>query len=181
MLKLAILVGSLRKDSINKKLALNLIELGKEKFNASILPLDDVPMYNQDLEMNMPAPAARMKQSIADADAVLFVTPEYNRAVPAVLKNAIDWASRPHGTNVWSGKSAACCGISPSPVGTGVAQFQLRGSLTMLGVRIICQPEIYLQETPGFFDDKGVIAAERTQTFLRDFLFCLADWTAKVK
>lgn len=181
MLKLAILVGSLRKESINKKLAMNLMELGKERFASSILPLDDVPMFNQDLEMDPPASVVRLKEGIKSADTVLLVTPEYNRAVPAVLKNAIDWASRPYGTSVWGGKPAACCGISPSPVGTGVAQFQLRGSLTMLGVRLICQPEVYLTETPDFFDAQGGIAAERTRTFLRDFLTCLADWTEKLQ
>ena len=181
MLKLAILVGSLRKESINKKLAMNLVELGKDKFDATILPLDDVPMFNQDLENNLPAPVVRLKESIKAADAALLVTPEYNRGIPPLMKNAVDWASRPYGAGVWLGKPTACCGISPSPVGTAVAQSQLRSTLAIVGARLICFPEVYLVETPDFFDAAGKITAERTRTYLRDFMGCLADWTLKLR
>ncbi len=181
MLKLAILVGSLRKDSINKKLALNLMELGKNLFQSEILRLDDIPMFNQDLEADLPAPVARMKKEIAAADAALLVTPEYNRSVPPVLKNAVDWASRPYGAGVWLNKPMAVCGISGSPVGTAVAQSQLRSALAIVGARLVCFPEVYLVESAGFFDDKGEITADRTRQFLHGFLQCLADWTQKLK
>lgn len=176
MQKIALFVGSLRKDSINKKLADNLEELGSEWFTFNQVRLDDVPMFNQDIESELPDAVLRLKQDVAAADAVIFVTPEYNRSVPPLLKNAIDWCSRPAGQSVWAGKPATMCGISGGAVGTAVAQAHLKSILLMLGLAVITQPEIYLTAKPGFFDDAGRIAAEDTREFLKKYLQRFSNW-----
>ncbi len=179
MRNIAIVVGSLRKDSINKKLAQNIMAIGSDIFRFTLADLADVPMLNQDLEDDLPKPVVDFKKIIAGADGVILVTPEYNRSVPAVMKNAIDWASRPYGQNLWQGKPVAMCGIAPGPVGTATAQAHLRSVLAMLGAALCCQPEVYLQDTQGMFDEQGVITAERVRNFLRRFLEGLDLWIAK--
>ncbi len=179
MRTLTIFVGSLRKDSINKKLALALADIGRDLFTADIVDLSDIPMYNQDAELNPAAPVTRMKERIAASDAVLFVTPEYNRSMPAVLKNALDWGSRPPGHNSWSGKAAAIAGITPSAAGTAVCQSQLRSILTVLGMRLISQPEIYLTDKGDFFEADGRVKNEDSRKFLHAFLTRFADWVEK--
>ena len=173
---IAVFIGSLRKESFNKKLAAALAELGKDRFRCDIVSLDDVPMYNQDLENDLPAPVARIKQAVADADGVLFVTPEYNRSIPPVLKNAMDWCSRPVGKNSWGGKPAAIAGTSPGAVGTAAVQSHLRSVLTMLGMCVMGQPEVYIVWNPDYFDADNRIVDEKNRSFLTMFLSKFSAW-----
>lgn len=176
MYTIAVFVGSLRKESFNKKLAEALAFIGKDLFRFNIVPLDDVPMYNQDMEGDLPAPVARIKKAAKEADGVLLVTPEYNRSVPAVLKNALDWCSRPYGENAWAGKPAALAGTSPGVVGTAVAQSHLRSVMTMLGMIVMGQPELYFVWNNDFFDADGHIAEEKSREFLLQFLRAFSVW-----
>ena len=180
MRNIAVVVGSLRRDSINKKLARNIMSIGSDMFKFTLADLSDVPLLNQDLEDNLPKPVVDFKKVIADADGVILVTPEYNRSIPAVMKNAVDWASRPYGHNLWQGKPVAMCGIAPGPVGTATAQAHLRSVLGMLGAAMSCQPEVYLQDTEGLFNEQGVITSERSIKFLRRFLESFAAWMDKL-
>ncbi len=173
---IAVFVGSLRKESFNKKLAQALADLGKDTFHCIIVPLDDVPMYNQDLEADLPAPVARIKQAVKEADGVLFVTPEYNRSIPPVLKNALDWCSRPAGKSVWGGKPAALAGTSPGAVGTAAVQSHLRSVLTMLGMCVMGQPEVYVVWKPEYFDAENRVADEKNRAFLTMFLTKFSNW-----
>ena len=181
MYSLAVIVGSLRKESMNKQLADNLVRLGRDMFKAEFVNLSDVPMLNQDLEADLPEGVARLKQAINDADAVLLVTPEYNRSIPALLKNAIDWGSRPYGQNSWGGKPVAIAGLAPGNVGTAAAQAHLRSVLTILGVKLMSQPEIYLTNSEGFFDASGRIASSATEEFLAGFMKKFSAWVAKCR
>ena len=181
MYTIAVFVGSLRKESFNKKLAQALMDLGKDQFTFSVVALDDVPMYNQDLENDLPAPVARIKKQAAEADGVLFVTPEYNRSIPGVLKNVLDWGSRPMGANVWAGKPAAMTGTSEGSIGTAVAQSQLRSILGFLGMRLTVQPELYFQYRPGLIADDGSVTDEKTLKYLQRFLSAFKDWINELK
>ncbi len=176
--KLAILVGSLRKDSHNLKLAKALAALGQDSFESQILQIGDLPLFNQDLEASFPAPATRLKNEIAAADAVLFVTPEYNRSLPAPLKNAIDWASRPYGKNSFAGKPAAVCGTSPGAIGTACSQQHLKPILGYLDMALMGQPEVYLQFKEGLIDADGKISNEDTKKFLHGLIDKFAAWVA---
>ena len=176
MYTIAVFVGSLRKESFNKKLALALGELGKDKFRFTIVPLDDVPMYNQDLEEDLPVPVGRMKQAVAEADGVLLVTPEYNRSIPPVLKNALDWCTRPVGKSVLGGKPVALAGTSPGAVGTAAVQSHLRSVLAMLGMVVMGQPEVYIVWNPDYFDADNQVVDEKNRAFLTMFLAKFSDW-----
>ncbi|MDR3357402.1 MAG: NAD(P)H-dependent oxidoreductase [Desulfovibrio sp.] len=176
MHKLAVIVPSLRKNSINRRLADALAALGREQFSFESVRLEGVPLFNEDMENDLPAEVEEMKKTVAAADGVLIVTPEYNRSFPAVLKNALDWGSRPYGKGVWTGKCMASVGMSPGAVGTAVCQSQLRSLLGFLGAVQMTRPEIYLQYTANFFAADGGIAAERTRTFLASFLADFAAW-----
>ncbi|MDL2209203.1 NAD(P)H-dependent oxidoreductase [Desulfovibrio sp. OttesenSCG-928-O18] len=176
MYTIAVFVGSLRKESFNKKLAQALMDLGGDKFSFTLASLDDVPMYNQDLENDLPAPVARIKKQAAEADGVLFVTPEYNRSIPPVLKNALDWCSRPPGKGVWAGKPAAIAGTSPGAVGTAAVQSHLRSVMTMLGMVVMGQPEIYVVWNQDYFTADGQVSDENNRTFLRLFLKKFEEW-----
>ena len=175
-LKVAIIVGSLRKDSFNLMLGKAVAKLGRDRFDAHFLNIGDLPLYNQDLEADFPAQAARFKNDIMAADAVLFVTPEYNRSIPGPLKNAIDWASRPYGKNAFAGKPAAICGASPGAAGTACAQQVLRPILGYLDMAVMGQPEVFIQFKDGLIDADGNIAAEGTQKFLQGFADKFARW-----
>jgi chromate reductase len=163
--KIAVVVGSLRRDSINRKLAGAIVKLAPPEFRFNQLQIGDVPLYNQDQEAD-PAPAVkRLKSEISAAQAVIFVTPEYNRSIPGVLKNAIDAASRPHGQGAWAGKPAGILSASMSPIGAAMAQQHLRSILAYLDVPTLAQPEAFIQIKEGFFDPSGQIASADTRKF----------------
>jgi len=167
--KVAVIVGSNRRDSINRKLAQALARLGEGRLAFHFVPTEDLPLYNQDLEGELPPSVVRFKSEIAAADAVLFVTPEHNRSLPAVLKNAIDWGARPYGQNSWNGKPAAITGTSPGALGTAAAQLHLRQVLGTLGA-LVMGGEAYISFKPGLVDSNGAIADETTRGFLKAFI-----------
>src|SRR6266567_4291084 len=167
--KTAIVVGSNRRESINRKLAQALAKLGSDEFDFKFVQIDDLPLYNQDNEGNLPASVVRFKSEIAAADGVLFVTPEHNRSIPAALKNAIDWGARPWGKNSWTGKVVAVTGTSPGVISTALAQQHLRQILGAQSV-VLAGGEAYLQFKPGLIDANDVITDEGTRGFLKGFL-----------
>jgi len=176
--KLAIIVGSNRRESINRKLAQALVRLGAGRFSASFVRIDDLPLYNQDLEGDLPGSVVRFKAEVEAADAVLFVTPEHSRSIPAMLKNALDWGARPWGKNSWSGKVAAVTGASVGAIGTALAQQHLRQILGAQGV-VLAGGEAYLTFKPGLIDANDVVTDEGTRTFLQSFLDQFAALVAR--
>ncbi len=166
---LAVVVGSNRRDSINRKLALALAKLGADKFDANFVRIDHLPMFNQDLEGSLPPEVVRYKNELAQADGILIVTPEHNRSIPAVLKNAIDWGARPYGKNSWAGKPAFITGTSPGAIGSALAQQHLRTIMVSLGV-ILLGGDAYVTFKPNLIDERGNIADESTQKFLQSFV-----------
>src|SRR5690348_7041562 len=178
-LKLGIVVGSNRRDSINRKLAQALARLGADKFEAKILKVDDLPIYNQDLEAELPASVVRFKAEVADSDAILFVTPEHNRSIPALLKNAIDWGSRPYGTSVWIGKPAATTGTSGGAISTAVAQQHLRQILgNFVGMHVM-GGEAYVAFKSDLLDAQGAVTDENVRKFLKDFIDRFAGFAGR--
>jgi chromate reductase len=167
--KIAVIVGSNRRESVNRRLAHALTRLGADKFAFSFVQIDDLPLYNQDLEAELPNTVGRFKSEIAAADGLLFVTPEHNRSIPTVLKNAIDWGARPYGQNSWSGKPGAITGTSPGAIGAAIAQQHLRQVLGNLGV-LVMGGEAYVSFKPGLIDADGAIADESTRKFLAGFV-----------
>lgn len=180
MNKLAIIVGSLRRDSINRKLAEATAVLASKDLTIDWVKLDDVPMYNGDLEANLPGPVKRIKDQIKNADAVLLVTPEYNRSIPPLLKNAIDWASRPYGASVWGGKPVAIMGATPGAIGTAAAQQHLRNVLAAVGAVTLPQPEMFITYKDGMIDDKNEFADARTKEFVLKFVQRISAWVEQV-
>lgn len=176
MLNIAVVIGSLRKESFNKKLihALNKLNHPDLKFN--ILELQDIPLYNQDNESNLPTSVVKLKNDITQADGILFATPEYNRSIPGVLKNIIDWGSRPYGSNSWANKPAAVIGTSPGTIGTAVAQSHLRSILVTVNTILLGQPEIYLVYKNDLIDADYNFTNEDTKKFLLNFLNVFKDW-----
>src|SRR6266850_3300821 len=166
----AVIVGSLRKDSMNRKLARALQALSPEGLKLRIAEIGGLPLYNQDDDANPPAPSVAFKKQIASADAVLFVTPEYNRSVPGVLKNAIDIASRPYGHSAWNGKPGAVISVSPGAVGGFGANHHLRQSLVFLNVPVLQQPEAYIGNAAKLFDESGKLTDDSTRDLLQKFL-----------
>lgn len=176
MHRIGVIVGSLRKDSINLKLARVLAKLGKDKFDFNIIKLDDVPMYNEDLWENPPESVLRLKKEVEFSDAILFVTPEYNRSFSPVVKNAIDWGTRPYGQNSWAGKPASVIGASPGAVGTSHAQSQLRSIVPILDMALMGQPEVYLSFKPEFYDENDDVTDQSTKDFLEKYLVKFDAW-----
>ena len=176
VIRIAIIVGSLRGTSINRKLARAVQRLLPAGFEADFVGIGDLPLYNQEFDGDFPEPARAFKQQIAQADALLFVTPEYNRSIPGVLKNAIDVGSRPSGDNTFAGKPAAVIGTSPGAAGSALAQQHLRNVLVGVGVETLPQPEVFVQFKEGMIDDEGVIDNERTQRFLQGFVDRYTQW-----
>ncbi len=168
--KIGYIIGSLAQGSINRRLAHALVRLAPAALAFSEIPIRDLPLYNRDYDADYPAPARAFKQAIATADALLFVTPEYNRGVPAALKSAVEWGSRPRGKGVFAGKPSAVIGASEGKIGTAVAQRQLHGLLGAVGSPQMVSPEAYINYTPGMVDDEGIIADAATRDFLRKFL-----------
>jgi chromate reductase, NAD(P)H dehydrogenase (quinone) len=178
----AMIVGSLRKDSINRKVANALVELAPAALKLSIVGIGQLPIYNQDADDNPPAEWSAFRERIRAADAVLFVTPEHNRSVPAALKNALDVGSRPYGKNAWNGKPGAVVSASPGAIGGFGANHHLRQSLVFLNVPAMAQPEAYLGGADRLFDASGELANDGTRKFLQDFLQAYAGWVgANVK
>lgn len=173
-------VGSLRKDSINRKLVSALIKLGPPDFTFKELKIGDLPLYNQDDDKSQPPEAQRLKSELRAVDAVIFLTPEYNRSIPGVLKNALDHASRPYGSNAWAGKPAGVIGASVGAIGTAVAQLHLRTILAYLDMPTLGQPEVYIQVKEGFFDDAGHIASPDTKKFLQGWMDKYVSWVKKI-
>ena len=168
--KLGILVGSNRRDSINRKLASALARLGADQFEAKFIQIDDLPMYNQDHENPVPAPVARFKAELAGSDALLFVTPEHSRSIPAVLKNAIDWGARPWGKTSWPGKPAAIIGTANGAISTAVVQHHLRAVLgSGLGMHVM-GGEAYIQFKGEMIDAEGQVADDSVRKFLKDYI-----------
>ncbi|MCK9490043.1 MAG: NAD(P)H-dependent oxidoreductase [Xanthomonadales bacterium] len=172
---IALFVGSFRKESWNKKLALALTRLAPEDFAFDPVCVDDLPLYNQDDDDNQAPPVKRIKDQIRAADGLLFVTPEYNRSVPGVLKNAIDHASRPYGQSAFTGKPAGVIGASIGAIGTAMAQQHLRNILAYLDVPTLGQPEAFIHATDALFDEDGGIGPNSRQ-FLQDWMDAFADW-----
>ena len=167
--KIAVVVGSNRRESINRRLAEALAKLGSGKPDFRSVRIDDLPLYNQDDEGNLPSSVTRFKAEIAAADGILFVTPEHSRSIPAALKNAIDWGARPWGQNSWTGKVAAVTGTSPGAISTALAQQHLRQILGAQGV-VLCGGEAYIQFRQGLIDDNGDVPDEATRGFLKSFV-----------
>ncbi|OZI24001.1 NADPH-dependent FMN reductase [Bordetella genomosp. 9] len=177
--RIAVLVGSLRKASFNLQLAHALAKLLPAHFKPTYANLD-LPLYNQDLDLSMPAGAVALKDLVRQSQGVLFVTPEHNRSIPAALKNAIDWGSRPPGQNVWTGKPGGIVGISPSNAGTAMAQQHLRNILAAEGSMSLTLPEVFLQMKDGFFDADGAIANADTRAFLQGWVDRYVAWVEKL-
>jgi chromate reductase len=172
----AVIVGSLRKASFSRKLALAMAALAPAPLKLEIVEIGQLPAYNQDDDANPPAPSVEFKKRVAAADAVLFVTPEYNRSVPGVLKNAIDIASRPYGKSAWEGKPAAVVSNSPGAIGGFGANHHLRQSLVFLHMPTMAQPEAYVGGVADLFDESGAIKKPETKQFLERFLAAFAHW-----
>lgn len=179
--KVGYLIGSLAKASINRKLANALIRLAPPTLVFTEIPIKDLPLYSPDFDADYPIVARTFKQAIADVDALLFVTPEYNRSIPGALKNAIDWASRPWGTNSFTHKPSAVIGASPGAIGTAVAQQSLRSVLGFCNAPQMNAPEAYIQFTPGLIADNGDVTNERTEEFLRSYMSDFHDFIARVR
>jgi chromate reductase len=178
--KVGYLIGSLAKGSINRKLSKALIELAPPELEFSEVGFAELPLYSVDYDADFPAPARTFKEALARADAVLFVTPEYNRSIPGGLKNAIDWASRPYGQNSFTRKPSAVIGASPGKIGTAVAQQSLRSVLSFCNSPQMNAPEAYIQFTPGLVSDDGTVNDPTTETFLRDYMIAFHAFIGRV-
>jgi len=168
--KVGYIVGSLAINSINRKLARALIRLAPPELEFTEIPIRDLPLYSYDYDAHYPAAGRALKNALASVDAVLFVTPEYNRSIPGGLKNAIDWASRPPGQNSFAGKPSAVIGASPGKLGTALAQQSLRPLLCYLNSPQMSTPEAYIQLTPGVITDDGNVTDASTARFLQKFI-----------
>jgi chromate reductase len=178
--KVGYFVGSLSSTSINRELSKALIRLAPDDLSFSEIPIGNLPLYSPDYDADLPPEATALKEAIAASDAILFVTPEYNRSIPGALKNAIDWASRPWGQNSFDQMAAAVIGASPGQLGTALAQQSLRGVLSYCNARQMTAPEAYIEFTPATFPGDGEVADESTKTFLTDFMEEFSIYIARV-
>jgi len=179
MHKVAVIVGSLRRESINRRFAHALAKLAQGKLDFSFVELGEVPIYNDDLWQDPPLAVTRLKQSIEAADGVLFVTPEYNRSIPAIVKNAIDWGSRPYGKNAWAGKPVGIVGTSVGAIGTAVAQSHLRHVVAVCDMKLMPQPEVYFVSKPGLITDDFEVSDEKSRAFLAGYVAKFEAWIAQ--
>jgi chromate reductase len=177
--QIAVVVGSLRQGSFNRQLANAVIALAPPEFSFKHVRIDDLPLYNQDDDANPADAVKRLKAEITESQGVLFVTPEYNRSVPGVLKNAIDHASRPYGHSVWAGKPAGVMGASVGAPGTSMAQQHLRNMLAYLDMPTLGQPEVFIHVKEGFFDQDGNVASEESRGFLQSWMDRYVPWVKK--
>jgi chromate reductase len=178
--KVAVLVGSLRRESFTRKIAMTLVKLAPTELQLEIVEIGGVSFYNQDLETAPPADWIAFRDKLRAADAVLFATPEYNRSVPGVLKNAIDVASRPKEDNVFNGKPGAVISVSPGALSAFGANHHLRQMLVFLNVPTMQQPEAYIGGVAKLFDEKGDLTNESTRQFLKNFIDAFAKWVETV-
>ncbi len=174
----AVIIGSLRKDSLNRKMALATMAMAPPSLKCEILEIGNLPLYNQDHEQDPPAPVREFKARLATKEAVLFFTPEYHRSVPGVLKNALDLASRPFGKSAWNGKPAAIISVSPGAIGGFGANHHLRQSLVALNMPTMGQPEAYIGGAADMFDGQGALIHESTRGFVQKFVDAFAVWVA---
>ena len=174
-IQIAVVVGSLRRDSFNRQLAHAITALAPDDVSFEQLQIGDLPLYNQDDDGQQAAPVLRLKAQIAAAQGLLFVTPEYNRSIPGVLKNALDHASRPYGHSAWAGKPAGILGVSVGAMGTALAQQHLRNVLACLDMPTLGQPEAFIHAKPGLFDADGSIGAEG-RGFLQGWMNLYLAW-----
>ena len=178
--RVGVIVGSLSRESINRRLAQALERLASPELEFFEIPYGDLPLYNRDLDAEYPQVALDFKAAIRSADAILFVTPEYNRSLPGALKNAIDWGSRPWGQSAWSDKPTAVIGASSGQIDTALGQQSLRATLSFLNARQMTSPEAYIHFTPGLIDDDGAVTVASTEEFLRSFMAAFLEYTARV-
>lgn len=179
--KVGYFVGSLAKASINRKLARALVNLAPAELEMTEIPFKDLPLYSYDYDADYPPVAREFKQRLAEVDAILFVTPEYNRSIPGGLKNAIDWASRPWGQNAFTGKPSAVIGASIGAIGTALAQQSLRGVLCFCNAPLMNTVEAYLQFKPGLITDDGQVTVDSTADFLRNYMAAFRDFIMRVE
>jgi chromate reductase len=176
--QIAVIVGSLRKDSFNRKLARAIVKLAPSEFSFKELQIGDLPLYNQDDDANQAESVKRLKGEITTSLGILFVTPEYNRSISGVLKNAIDHASRPSGQSAWAGKPAGVLGISPGAAGTAMAQQHLRNVLVTLNMPTLALPEAFIQVRDGLFDEAGEIGPA-SKKLLQNWMDHYVAWVKK--
>jgi chromate reductase len=174
--KIAVIIGSLRKDSFNRKMAKALMKLAPDSLRLEIVEIGGLPLYNQDFDDNPPAAYTQFRERLKNFDGVLFLTPEYNRSLPAVLKNAIDVGSRPYGKNMWDGKPGAVMSVSVGALGGFGANHHLRQSLVFLNVPVMPQPEAYIGNATNLFDESGNLANDSTREFAAKFMQAFAAW-----
>jgi len=178
--RVGVIIGSLSSASVNRLLATALEALAPPELEFFEIPYGELPLYNRDFDEDYPQSARDLKAAVDSADAVMFVTPEYNRSIPGPLKNAIDWGSRPYGDNAWEDKPTAVIGASPGKIGTAVAQQTLRSTLSYLNARQMTSPEAYIQVTPGLIEDDGTVTDPETEKFLRAFMGAFLQYVARV-
>ncbi|MEX3853385.1 MULTISPECIES: NADPH-dependent FMN reductase [Paraburkholderia] len=173
---IAVVVGSLRRDSFNRQLAQAVISLAPADFTFEYIDIGSLPLYSQDYDADYPEAGKKLKERVQAADGLLFVTPEYNRSMPGVLKNALDWGSRPWGTNSWGNKPGAVIGTSVGATGTALAQQHLRNVLAYLDVATMGQPEVFIKHDPSVINEKGEIVNDGTRKFLQSFMDRYVTW-----
>lgn len=177
---IGILIGSLRKDSFNRKIAENLVELLNRDYSYEFIDIADLPLYNEDIDQdNPPASYVNYRDKLASFDAFLFFTPEYNRSMPAVLKNALDVGSRPYGKSKWDGKPAGIVSVSPGAIGAFGANHHLRQCLTFLNMHPLQQPEMYIGNVTQILDNNGKINSEESLKLCKNFVQKFEEWTEK--
>jgi chromate reductase len=175
------IAGSLRRESYNRRALRAAIDLTPAEAQLETFELDDIPIFNQDHELDPPPVVAEFKRRIREADAILFVTPEYNYSIPGVLKNAIDWASRPYGDSAWNGKGVAVMGASPGVIGTARAQYHLRQTFVFLNMFAINQPEVMIGRAHERFDEQGNLTDETTKKLISELLQNLVNLSRTIK
>jgi chromate reductase, NAD(P)H dehydrogenase (quinone) len=176
---IAVVVGSLRRESFNRHLAQAVISLAPADFTFEFIDIGSLPLYSQDYDADYPAAGKKLKERVEAADALLFVTPEYNRSMPGVLKNALDWGSRPWGSNSWGNKPGAVIGTSLGATGTALAQQHLRNVLAYLNVAVLAQPEVFIKHDLAVINEKGEIVNEGTRKFLQTFVDTYVAWVKR--
>jgi chromate reductase, NAD(P)H dehydrogenase (quinone) len=179
-INIAVIVGSLRRESLNRKLATAVTQLAPAGLRFEPVEIGDLPLYNQDDDAHQAPQVMRLKTQLASSQAFLFATPEYNRSIPGVLKNAIDHASRPYGQSAWAGKPAGVIGASTGAIGTATAQQHLRNVLAALDVPTLGQPEVFIRATAGLFDEHGGIADPALREFLQGWMDRYVDWVRRL-